>query len=331
MAITPKDELQITLPSNSHTRLYPKNNHSRYVVELPAPVHLEGDWEVAIIDIRYPQFYNNIPSEIPVIFVIHPPNADFFTNNPLTEYPLERKSQESSKWGAAAKYVKDIIKDDEYNIFANGAKFRIGYIDPGHVKTSALAGEMFEHLFYKLFANWKPLTDRNKFEAGDQIGLHFKVDSSNKSYTFQVEGMTVSILTKPGLLGDVLNFETKSFTKTSQQNPLVWFSHDNLTSPTYPMSEHFSLISSMYIYSDLTEYQIVGDTLVPILGIVPIPADGKALPYWSFNPPYYFTVKKKDFNSVEIQLNTETGLKFPFIGTGNAEVRLHFRKKQRLF
>ena len=64
----------------------------------------------------------------------------------------------------------------------------------------------------------------------------------------------------------------------------------------------------MYVYSSLAEYQIVGDTVAPLLEIVPIqpllPLSSKAAPvsaeqdwrhddqqFYSFNPTFYMPIK----------------------------------------
>ena len=63
---------------------------------------------------------------------------------------------------------------------------------------------------------------------------------------------------------------------------------------------------------------MVGDTEAPLVGILPIMTSaGVRLgleanqQYYSFNSPYYIPVLKNQFDTIEIQLNTDWGAPFP--------------------
>ncbi len=55
-----KDEFYLTLPSNAGMGLYPKNTMSQYITKLPQRLNLEGDWEVALVEIQIPQSWDNV-------------------------------------------------------------------------------------------------------------------------------------------------------------------------------------------------------------------------------------------------------------------------------
>ncbi len=54
------DNFYITLPSNSSMDSYPSNTVSHYTTKLPQRLNLEGDWEVALVEIQIPQTWNNV-------------------------------------------------------------------------------------------------------------------------------------------------------------------------------------------------------------------------------------------------------------------------------
>ena len=94
-------------------------------------------------------------------------------------------------------------------------------------------------------------------------------------------------------------------------------------------------LSSMFVYSNLGKWQMVGDTEAPLLGIVPIingrqkkrqPGDQE---YYAFNPPYYIPVTIDTLREIEIELKTDWGGYFPFaVGVESRVIaRLHFRRK----
>ena len=84
-------------------------------------------------------------------------------------------------------------------------------------------------------------------------------------------------------------------------------------------------VTSLFVYCDVLEHIPVGDTLAPLLRCVSIEgALGKRIgARYAF--PMYIPVQKKVFDSVEINIMTETGDPAPFID-GPSTVTLHFRR-----
>ena len=84
-------------------------------------------------------------------------------------------------------------------------------------------------------------------------------------------------------------------------------------------------MSNIYIYSDLVDDSLVGDSRSRILGYLPIRSSYGEQGYWSFNPPYYVRVRGKHINSIKMLLCTDQGEIFP-IKDGKVVCRLHFRR-----
>lgn len=86
--------------------------------------------------------------------------------------------------------------------------------------------------------------------------------------------------------------------------------------------------SQMYVYCDLADHQLVGDTVAPLLRIVNI--DTFNSPYGTtltvhFHDPHYVPVLKSAFDTVEIDLRDDKGRQLPF-RFGNSCMKLHFRR-----
>ena len=47
-------KFQLTLPSKSSMSSYPQNSASRYTTKLCRPVNLDGDWEMALMEVQFP-------------------------------------------------------------------------------------------------------------------------------------------------------------------------------------------------------------------------------------------------------------------------------------
>jgi hypothetical protein len=86
-------------------------------------------------------------------------------------------------------------------------------------------------------------------------------------------------------------------------------------------------VYQVYVYSDIVQPQIVGDSLVPLLRIVNLSGAKNEIVNQQFRP-YYKPVAKLDFDTIEILLYNEFGEEFEFT-RGECVVTLHFRRKSK--
>jgi len=84
-----------------------------------------------------------------------------------------------------------------------------------------------------------------------------------------------------------------------------------------------STIGSAYVYCDLVEHVPVGDTKAPLLRIANRMSERGV--HETFNPPLYIPLQKRCFDTVEINLMTDTGLPILF-RFGKSYVVLEFRR-----
>jgi hypothetical protein len=129
------------------------------------------------------------------------------------------------------------------------------------------------------------------------------------SVHIRASGMSLSITPQ---LGRILGFETHEFT----------------TGVT--ASKHHSDIdegmSAIYVYSNIVQNQLVGDTLVPLLRVVPIRGARDEL-YRSeeFLHPHYLPTVKETTSELQFHLRRDDGTPISF-KTGKVVLTLHFRK-----
>ena len=82
---------------------------------------------------------------------------------------------------------------------------------------------------------------------------------------------------------------------------------------------------SLYVYCDVLAHMHVGDTRAPLLRAVAVRGKyGQAVHEW-FSKVTYVPLQKKVFDSIEINIMTDTGKPVPFVG-GKSLVTLHFRR-----
>lgn len=86
---------------------------------------------------------------------------------------------------------------------------------------------------------------------------------------------------------------------------------------------------SMYVYCDIVEDRIVGDSTVPLLRNVPIEGKHGDIITRTYENIHYLPVQKKMFDTLEINIRDDTGVLVPF-ERGKVTVTLHFRKRSLL-
>ena len=109
---------------------------------------------------------------------------------------------------------------------------------------------------------------------------------------------------------------------------LLGFSPEEIISNTSIAERQVDLeygFNDLFIYCDLIQSQYVGDAFVPLLRIVPV--EGKAVERVSksFLRPQYLPVSRKQFETVEVDIKTDTGESVPF-EFERVLLTLHFRQ-----
>ncbi len=85
-------------------------------------------------------------------------------------------------------------------------------------------------------------------------------------------------------------------------------------------------IDSLFVYSDIVQPQIVGDSMQPLLRTVPVGGSYGDILHRVFVSPHYVDVLHRDFSSIAISIKTDRDLPVPF-KFGKTFVKLHFRRK----
>ena len=86
----------------------------------------------------------------------------------------------------------------------------------------------------------------------------------------------------------------------------------------------------MYVYYDIVELSHVGNSQIPIMGLLPITTHFLENGHWVYNPPLYVKFKDKIINNINIKICSETGKIFP-INDGEVICRLHFHRQPLLY
>jgi len=83
--------------------------------------------------------------------------------------------------------------------------------------------------------------------------------------------------------------------------------------------------STMYVYCDLIEHVIVGDVRAPLLRTFGMGKSSNDVVHRTFPNMVYVPIQKKQFDTIEVNIMTDTGEPMPF-APGKSTVLLHFRR-----
>jgi len=84
-------------------------------------------------------------------------------------------------------------------------------------------------------------------------------------------------------------------------------------------------IHSVYVYCDMLEHVPIGDTKAPLLRIVDKPRRSHGNVHQVLNPTLYVPLQNKHFDTLEINIMTDSGVSVPFL-VGKSFVILEFRR-----
>ena len=88
-------------------------------------------------------------------------------------------------------------------------------------------------------------------------------------------------------------------------------------------------VDSLFVYCDVLEHRVVGDSQVPLLRIVPVGGRNGELVTRIYENVHYVRLQRKTFQTIEINIRDRAGINVPF-EAGTLNVTLHFRQRKRL-
>ncbi len=86
-------------------------------------------------------------------------------------------------------------------------------------------------------------------------------------------------------------------------------------------------MSSMFVYSDVVQERLVGDSLVPLLRVVPVSGLRNQVVHTEFNVVHYLPVNNLATEIIRVRICRDNGEPISFSG-GKVNINLHFKKVQ---
>ena len=241
----------ITLPSNASLDIFPDNKTTSYRVKLPHTINLNGEWEVGLYSISYPNTWYTLRDINKDTHIYYKDKDGFYSVIDLNYGHYET--------------IQDLIK----NVNSALAK----YAGKGNVVLSlnTLTGKV-----------------KVQLKSGYRLILYGKMSI---------------------ILGFGAPKERTEIAKTSES----------------PYVADLQIITTIYVYNNILQPQIVGDTSAKLLKTIPVEGKYGDVIMKTFTNIQYVPIQAKSFEDMEILLRTDTGEPVPF-ERGKVVTTLHFRQ-----
>ncbi|XP_067216285.1 uncharacterized protein [Linepithema humile] len=308
------DQFLLILPSNSSMRYFPHNATTSFTTELPQPIHLHGEWEVALNEIQFPTTFLHINHVENVIRFVDIENG-----------------HETRKNGAPLTSTEGVIPN---GIYKN--------IEELISAINSSCKDANSHINLKL-----------EDASGGKILFNITCDENkcNLIHHMNVSDNLLRILGCGGAIPTPNNrLQTTHYTTLTATKPN---SKDIFTAPFiklgfkteqgvragsfYTVEPHGLLRGipdKLFVYCDICEPYITGDVQTPLLRIVPVELQhyGHYYAYGAnqvkhFSVPHYIPLRQTYFRRIEIDIKDQFGKRIPF-QSGTLTVTLHFRRFQ---
>ena len=282
----------LTLPSNSSMQYYPQNSASHFYTRLPQDVELNNDYEVGLSEIQLSNTYFNVEDKDCYLSYLVP-------NLNETGQPATKEHTVTVKDNSLAVAYHRTTTDSEYK-------------EPT-VKTVQIPGGLYDS--NEFFIHQLNTLCKNELGAGDNGKVRVKF-----YYNRATKKVSMTLYEKSGVI-----------TFSSSLQRILGFSLHTFTGPGHFASEFIMDLNedfkNVFVYSDLVSPRMVGDTMAPLLRIVPMSERKSQIVYRIYEKPHYVPLSRFQFNTTEILLTTDKGRPISFT-SGSTVVTLHFRRRR---
>ena len=305
----------LTLPSNSSSKWFKDNKPQNYKVQLPQPLELEGKWEAALVELQYPRSWINMEKDSgATIEILRPDDLGSNKGQPMDEmYRTLYKAEQGAKVFEVdllnnikieETKIHDVLPPDSIDLIH--VNFPRGHYKSPHQMAAYLVDQA--NLIYS--DELRAIKDIEKKKL-----LRFEYDEIRNQVSFHSDYSEINLILYRDELPPMIGFKIPIHGYSYHKFPTIVDCKGSI-----PPIVQKSL--SFYVYCDLVKYQVVGDTLSPLLRVVPIRGEVGAE---TFIRPYYFPVNKGYISSIQIRICSEHGQEIQF-QSGAVILIIHLRK-----
>ena len=317
----------VTLPSNSNMNSHPTNRGNNYVVKLSSPLNFSGQtlnedasWEVALTILQYTNRFYDLRENCTLYLVME--NYSAAAINSAYEKPKSVTELTTKFADANLTDMSDVEKRILRTFLAASHKPKGG----SRTVTSYLYGKILAPagdyrnpllLVQNLINSSNLLFGTPRYS----MNMGIAVDGVTGRLTFRIDNPYCGLymFTESASLVHALGLPPKAIDRLE---PAVYGL--DLAGTKTP---RFDAVHSLYVYSDIVKEQRVGDSMAPLLEIVPVRGVPGNRIHYSVNPLTYLSVNRDYIDSINIVIMDEYGN--PVVlpdDVENVVCRLRFRR-----
>ena len=199
-----------------------------------------------------------------------------------------------------------------YNVEEKDSKIRFEHMKDGRVVSEII------HIPHGYYTNIEELTDRintSLIVFGVKNGIsrmpQLRADKLTRKINIRISN-GMRIIFSPGI-GNILGYNEKEV-----------FGHTESVVTLHNTYNTEVNCQSLFVYCDILEHVIVGDTKAPLLRSISVSGKHGDIVRETFDKPMYVPIQKKHFESIEIDIRSDFGEPVPFVN-GKSLMTLHFR------
>ena len=331
-----EDNFYINLPSNVITHKYSTDNSiANFTTKLPAHISLDGRWEVGLVEMSYTKSWYNLPQK-------HFIELWYLEKNNNKQFKIVKMSGELEKGNyetidqlivAINKLAVDMDRSkgvpEQTPELTVDTKTRVVTIKNGLYKSHRVFllpdKELCQILGFDYIKQVQLYND--VFLIYNYVDSGIIKDDMNQKYNKLVQGDEPdthdNVFEKPDdMFNDEIEKPKKSNKRLNRLNKnLKLF----LSEQPYDLSSGYH---SLFVYCNIVKPSYVGNTYTQLLRLVEIPSDKNFGDQVLITYPntFYIPLLTQEFETIEIDIKTETGESMPF-EFGRSIITLHFRRK----
>ena len=293
-------DFYMTLPSNASMKMYPDNTLAHYITDLPRLIDMTGEWECGLAEIQYPHTWYNIGMY----------DTWFFLNETIA-MDLTPSARISAGYYKSPMSLMNHVNKGLNSMATDKVRAKLSY--------SAITKKMTLHM-----TPGTEFTVPRRSALGRMLGFESSVISSPPS-------------TVPVILGSIMSATISAAEATSTDgNPSTALFLPPKETPDGPYTyrkeaEHVVQMDqgfdTIYVYTDVVESRIVGDSIAPLLRALPVGGRHGEMVSDRFTNIHYVPLLYSHFKSIEIDIRDDIGRRVPF-EYGRVTVTLHFRRRR---
>ena len=293
-------DFYLTLPSNASMKMYPNNTLAHYITDLPRLIDLTGEWECGLAEIQYPHTWYNIGMY----------DTWFFLNETIA-MDLTPSARISAGYYKSPMSLMNHVNQGLNSMATDKTRAKLSY--------SAITQKMTLHM-----TPGTEFTVPRRSALGRMLGFVSSVISSPPS-------------TVPVILGSIMSATISATEATStdgntstalflspKETPDGPYTYRKEAEHVVQMDQGFDTI---YVYTDVVESRIVGDSVAPLLRALPVGGRHGETVSDRFTNIHYVPLLYSHFKSIEMDIRDDTGRRVPF-EYGRVTVTLHFRRRR---